>query len=281
MVRSANVGKRLSWPVILKHAAEIVDSYTTGVTLRQLFYRLVAALILPNLQTRYRQLSAYTAEARRAGTFPELLDRKSRILRPFSFSGPDEAKEWLMNLYTRDRTAGQEWTIYTGVEKAGMEQQLYSWFGEERHLPIVALGGYASQTLVNKVRDDIVRQQRKAVLVYAGDMDPTGEDIDRDFEARVGLFDEVVRVALDEEQIEEYELAFNPDPAVIKKLEDDPRAEAFKQRHGNLVQYELDALAPEVLMNLYTNAVAQYWDETAFKRVLQQEKKDKARLARM
>jgi hypothetical protein len=267
--------KRLSWPTILKHAAEIVDSYTTGVTLRQLFYRLVAALLLPNLQMRYRQLSARTAEARRAGTFPDLMDRKSRIRRPLSFSGPDDAKRWLVDLYTRDRTAGQRWSIFNGVEKAGMEEQLYSWFGRERHLPIVALGGYASQTLVDKVRKDIERQGRKAVLIYAGDLDPTGEDIDRDFVGRVGAFDEVVRIALTQEQVEEYQLPFNPDQEVLEKLERDGRRHAFVERHGKLVQYELDALPPDVLMDLYTTAINRYWDEAAFKRVLRQEAKDK------
>jgi hypothetical protein len=34
---------RPDWPAILRQAAEIVESYDTSVTLRQLFYRLVAA----------------------------------------------------------------------------------------------------------------------------------------------------------------------------------------------------------------------------------------------
>ncbi len=36
-------GARLDWPPIIDRAAQIVASYDTGVTLRQLFYRLVAA----------------------------------------------------------------------------------------------------------------------------------------------------------------------------------------------------------------------------------------------
>src|SRR4051794_17237500 len=40
---------RLDWQrVILSHAREIVESYDTGVTLRQLFYRLVSDGTLPN-----------------------------------------------------------------------------------------------------------------------------------------------------------------------------------------------------------------------------------------
>jgi hypothetical protein len=56
---------RIQWGQVLVHAAEIVRSYDTGVTLRQLFYRLVADGTLPNRQQAYKTLSARTTEARR------------------------------------------------------------------------------------------------------------------------------------------------------------------------------------------------------------------------
>jgi hypothetical protein len=39
---------RLDWPSIVARARTIVDGYDTGVTLRQLFYRLVSEHLLPN-----------------------------------------------------------------------------------------------------------------------------------------------------------------------------------------------------------------------------------------
>lgn len=265
---------RVSWPPVLEHAAGIVRSYTTGVTLRQLFYRLVADQTLPNLQTYYRRLSAMTAEGRREGTFPELLDRTSRIEVPISFASPADAEEWLRNLYRRDRTEGQPWAIVLGVEKAGMSEQIEAWFGDPFGIPHVALGGYASQTLADEVAGYILKADRPSVFVYAGDHDPTGEDIDRDFVERVGVFDEVVRVALNAEQIAEYELVENPDPEVAAKLERDPRAAAFADRHGSLVQYEVDAIDPDELRNLYRDAVDAYWDEDAHAAILELEAAD-------
>jgi hypothetical protein len=35
----------IKWPPVLERAVEIVAGYDTGVTLRQLFYRLVTAVI--------------------------------------------------------------------------------------------------------------------------------------------------------------------------------------------------------------------------------------------
>lgn len=61
---------RISWTPVLTHAADIVHTHETSVTLRQLFYRLVANQTLPNTPNYYRILSAYTAEARRRGAPP-------------------------------------------------------------------------------------------------------------------------------------------------------------------------------------------------------------------
>lgn len=106
---------RLAWEPILQHAAGIVASFDTAVTVRQLFYRLVADGTLPNTQNYYRRLSAYTAEARRAGTFPELLDRVSRIERRVSFDGPQTARLWLRDMYRRDRTEGSPAPTQTAI----------------------------------------------------------------------------------------------------------------------------------------------------------------------
>ena len=87
--------RRRDWPTILAKAKGIVAAYETSVTLRQLFYRLVAAEILPNTRVAYQTLSARTAAVRRQGTFPALIDRTRVIHRYQSFQGPDQARDWL------------------------------------------------------------------------------------------------------------------------------------------------------------------------------------------
>ena len=118
-----------------------------------------------------------------------------------------------------------------------MVTQLEAWFGE-LGLPILALGGYSSQTFTRQVLVDARRQRRPAVLLYGGDFYPSGEDIDRDFIARKGCFSDVVRVALTSDQVAEHRLPPQPGKAT------DSRADGFVARHGRLVQIELDALPP-------------------------------------
>jgi len=239
--------------------------YDTGVTLRQLFYRLVATEILPNTRVAYQSLSKVTADARRRGVFPALIDRTRSIHRYRTFEGPAEARDWLRRIYRRDRTEGQPASVYLGIEKAGIVEQLEAWFGE-RGVPIIALGGYPSQTYVDEIVSDIEVQGRPAVLIYAGDFDPSGEDIQRDFIERVASFEEVVRVALTSQQVEEHEL-----PKQMGKATDS-RAQGFMVRHGRLVQVELDALPPDVLRDLFTEAIARFWNDDAFDIALDRER---------
>lgn len=259
---------RPDWSALLRLAAEIVNGYDTQVTLRQLFYRLVAAELLPNTTNAYKSLSRYTAEARRADTFPALMDRGRTIHRYPSFDGAAEARQWLASIYRRDRTEGQSVSVYLGVEKAGIVAQLQEWFGD-LGVPVLAFGGYGSQTYVDNVVEDVETTGRSAVLLYAGDHDPSGEDIDRDFVARTDCWDEVRRVTLTAEQVEQY--ALPPQPG----KETDSRARGFVERHGRLVQVELDALPPDVLRDLFEVAIEEFWDAPAYQAALDREQADR------
>lgn len=257
----------INWDSVIVLAAKIVRQYDTGVTLRQLFYRLVAAEILPNKRSAYQRLSSLTAQARRDGWFPALVDRTRSINRPTSFDSPLDAQNWLQSIYRRDRTEGQEYNIYLGVEKAGLVELLRSWF-HPLGIPILALSGYASQTYVQNIINDVTRDGRTSVLLYAGDFDPSGIDIERDFKRRTGVFDETERVALTWEQVVEYKL-----PPLMGKRSD-PRAAQFIREQGQLVQVEVDALPPDLLRKLYADLIRPYWNESAYKESMVREKID-------
>jgi len=268
------MGNRIDWQAVTAEAATIVRSYDTSVTLRQLFYRLVSVQRLPNTQGAYKRLSELTAQARRAGWFPALIDRGRKIHEYQTFGGTDEALTWLSRIYRLDRTEDQDVSLYLGVEKAGMVVQLQSWFGD-LGIPVLALGGYSSQTYVDDVVTHAEDRDRPAVLLYAGDFDPSGEDIDRDFEDRTECWSKVIRVALSAEQVDEYGLPPNPGKAT------DSRAAAFIERHGELVQVELDALDPDDLRALFQSAVDRFWDTSMYEAVLRHEDADRARLRRI
>jgi hypothetical protein len=65
---------------------------------------------------------------------------------------------------------------------------------------------YVSQTIADDVRHLIERDERPAVLVYSGDYDASGIDIERDLVKRVRVLDHTEGAALTSQQIEEQNL---------------------------------------------------------------------------
>lgn len=263
--------ERIVWDVVLRRAADIVRSYESGVTLRQLFYRLVSEQLIPNKQTAYNSLSSRTAAARRAGWFPDLIDRGRSIQRYMTFDDVADARGYISRIYRLDRSIGQEHTIFIGVEKNGLLNLLLNWFGDFG-VSVVALGGYCSQTFCDDIREDVERQGRDAIFIYGGDFDPSGEDILRDFLNRTDCWDRTHKIALLPEQIEEYNLPPLPGKA------SDSRAAGFIARHGELMQVELDALPPDVLRSLYTEQFDAYWDYDQFEEMKRLERIDRRTL---
>lgn len=263
---------RVAWSDVLDTARDIVASYEKEVTLRQLFYRMVATGTLPNSVAAYKHLSAKTAEARRAGTFPDLVDHGREISRAIAFSGPQQARRWLADSYRRDRTEGQRFAVWVVIEKDALAALLASWFGEPLGVPIVALRGYGSQSIADLVRRDVERDRRPAVCLYAGDHDPSGVDIERDFLDRTGCWHAHQRVALTAAQIEEHRLPPMPGKAT------DSRSVRFAAEFGRLVQVEVDALDPGTLRDLFAEAIGAWWSASAYRAVLDAERADLAEL---
>lgn len=266
----ANTTRR-DWQPILERAAAIVRSYDTGVTLRQLFYRLVSEELIRNTQSEYAQLSHRTAAARREGTFPALFDRTRGIVEATAFDGPDDAKQWLRSIYRRDRSEGQQHLVYLGIEKGGIVEQLRAWFSDPLGIPILPLQGYHSEAFERRIAERHAIDGRETVLLYAGDLDASGEDIERNFLRHVP-FDSSTKVALTASQAVEYDLPPLPGKAT------DQRAKGFAEKYGSLFQIEVDALPPDTLRDLFAAAIAEYWDDGAYQAALERETAEREEL---
>ncbi|MEU6261737.1 hypothetical protein [Saccharopolyspora shandongensis] len=157
------------------------------------------------------------------------------------------------------------------MEKEALVAQLTDWYGD-LGLPVIALSGYSSQTLADLVRRDAHAAGRETVLLFAGDLDPSGVDLERDFVARTRCWDHAERVALTAEQVRDYDLPPQPGKPT------DSRAPRFVAEHGHLLQIEVDALEPEQLHRLFDTALARWWDPDAYEAVLGAEQHDRDQL---
>jgi hypothetical protein len=264
---------------MIRRAVEIVNSYDTPVTLRQLFYRLVVEGLIVNKDACYVMLSMITAEARRESNFPDLADNGRTIHSYESWSSPADALRDATACYRRNRTDGQGIALYLAVEKATLVAQMQSWFGD-LGIPILALRGYSSESYERQIAEHINASTngRPVVVLYAGDFDATGEDIMRNFKVQLtrrGIMSWTLeQVALTDEQVAEYKL-----PEYAGKP-GDPRAKGFAERHGRLAQVEVEALAPEQLRDLYQRALDRHWNQHAHEAVLDVEQSERQEMAR-
>lgn len=261
----------------MERAAVIVTGYDAvgGCTLRQVYYRLVAEAALPHTAPAYRRLSARLAQARRLEGFPDLIDPLREVHVPPAW--PDagaflrQAPAW----FCLDHTAGQAAAVYVACEKDTLRAQLTGWL-EKTGIPVLVVRGFGSQSYVQVVRERTARDPRPAVLLYVGDFDASGADIERDWVARTACWASVERVLLTHDQVRGHELP----PAGGKP--GDPRWPAFARRYGldanRPVQWEVEALDPAELRRLVAAAVALYIDSTVLAARLAEETRQRARL---
>jgi hypothetical protein len=212
---------RIQWAEVVEAAREMVATYDGGVTLRQVFYRLAVAGIIPNTAAAYRKLSAHLAQARRHAEFPDLIDAVREIHVPISYADPGELLTDLPALYRRDRTEYQAAALYLAAEKDTLRALLADWAGEYG-VPVLVLRGFSSETYVRRVRERVSADPRPAVLAYVGDHDASGEAILADWMARTGhCWASVDQIALTRDQVFAYGLPAAPGKA------SDPRWPAF------------------------------------------------------
>jgi hypothetical protein len=179
---------------------------------------------------------------------------------------------WLAQVYRLDRTEGQPWQVWLGMEKTTLVAQVRSWFGD-LGLPVVAVRGYGSQSYLDAITARAAADDRPAVLIYAGDLDPSGEDIGRDFLARTAVWNEVHRVVVNDADVSRF--------ALVKQdgNEQDTRARRFKAKHGDLYQVEVEAMDPSDLRAAFQDVLDRYWTPEAYELVIAREAEHRARLA--
>lgn len=263
----------LRWSEVVDAARRVVEGYEHAVTLRQVYYRLAANGELPMTTSAYKKLSAQLAEQRRRGVFPDLLDSGRRVHLDPTYSEPGDLLELVPDWFRLDRTAGQEFALYVGVEKDTLRLQVLDWL-DEFGVPVLVVRGYGSQSYADIVARRVATDPRPAVLLYVGDLDASGEDIERDWVARTGCWSHVHRLAVTVGQAAGL-------PSAAGKASD-PRWPGFARRHdldpARPVQWEVEAIDPTTLYGLLLDAVAGYVDVDQLAVVIAEERAHRTRL---
>lgn len=266
--------------VRIAQATDIIHTYSQQghrLTLRQLYYRLVAKDLIPNTMRDYKKLGTLINDARLAGLIDwAAIEDRTRNLRGHNhWDDPADiidtcANQW----YHRDKWEDQPTRVEVWVEKDALVG-IIGQVAYRNDIDFFSTRGYCGQsemwTAAMRFKR-YVQAGQDVVLLHLSDHDPSGIDMTRDIDDRIndvfGVPVDVRRIALTMEQVRHY----NPPPNPAKQT--DSRFEDYVAKYGD-ESWELDALEPAVLDALIQDHINGIIDRDLFDAMKEQEDDDK------
>ena len=239
---------------------EVINDYKAQgyeLTLRQVYYQLVARGYIPNNERSYKNVGNLINDGRLAGLIDwyAITDRTRNLRGNSHWDTPSEVIASAKYSYLLDKWEGQPNYVEVWVEKDALVD-VVGQACRPLDVPYFSCRGYTSQSemwmAAQRFRRQDFREQR--IIIHLGDHDPSGIDMTRDIQERLDMFGAdvyVKRVALTMEQIDFYSPP--PNPAKIT----DSRCDKYIAQYGH-ESWELDALEPKVITDLIKEQVTMY-----------------------
>jgi len=249
------------------------------LTLRQLYYQMVARALIPNTLRAYKRLGKLITDARMVGMISwRAIEDRTRSLRGNShWSNPASIMESAVAGYAIEKWITQPHRVEVWIEKDALVGVI-SGICDTLDIDYFSCRGYTSVSAMWKAGRRLrryIRNGQSPVILHFGDHDPSGMDMTRDILDRLGLFAEarvrVARVALIMDQVEEYDPP--PNPAKLT----DSRIEGYITLYGH-DSWELDALEPQVIVDLIEHHVLDLRDDAAWEAARELEEEHRAAL---
>lgn len=251
------------------------------MTVRQVYYQLVARQVIANNRGQYQAVSALLVELRKGGAVPwSWLEDRNR--RPRAVAMWDNAEA-----IVRDALAGYRrnvWADQPAYVECWLEKDALSGIFEETLAPYgvtlnVGRGFDGWDSIRNAATRYAAWAEEGVTVLYFGDFDPSGEDMVRSLRERLDYFAHergvraptIVKCALTPEDVRRYHL-----PTDFTKATDSRRA-GFVAKYGD-VSVELDALPVGVLRARLIEAVEAHLDLDALAATRRAEAADRAQL---
>lgn len=286
---------------LLSKILAILQKYSEqgyDLSLRQLYYQLVAANEVENTERSYKNIGNLVSDARLAGLIDwNMIDDRGRTTSSNShWQNPRQFIDSVAPQFAFDKWENQDTYVEVMVEKQALEGVLEP-LCSELDIPFSANKGYSSSSALYKAGKRFRRKLqdlKECHVIYLGDHDPSGMDMTRDVGARINLFagaisDErlkrmlareedintliecgdivgvmVHRVALNMDQIKTLRPPKNPAKMT------DSRADEYVRLFGTS-SWELDAIEPRALAKLVRDKVYELRDAETWEKDVKRE----------
>lgn len=245
------------------------------LSLRQLYYQLVARDIIENSVKSYKRTGDLVSNARLAGLLDwgMIEDRNRETYANSHWENPGSILYSAAYSFKMDRWVGQTNYVEVFVEKDALSGILLP-VCRELDVKFTANKGYSSSSAMYEASKRIARAARDARdihIIYLGDHDPSGIDMTRDIKERFELFTReqilfaVHRLALNYDQVEMWNPPENP------AKESDSRYDSYAEKYGES-SWELDAVEPSTLAGLVRDQIEELIDVAKWDKVARSEK---------
>lgn len=262
-MRDCFVPKNYSYANLAKirRANALIEEYEAmglKFTARQMYYAFVSDNVIENTFREYKNFCELLKDARLSGHIDwDGIEDRTRELEEYTmWDSPQASLENTIRNYIEDAWADQPAYVEVWIEKSALMGVLYKPCWEYR-LPFMSCRGYSSVSQIYVAAQRFkakMEEGKKGIILHLGDHDPSGVDMSRDNTVRLDLLSddcgiELRRIALNPDQIDQYKLPSQP----AKK--EDVRLRGYAEAHGHKLAWELDALKPDILMEIVSTAV--------------------------
>jgi hypothetical protein len=213
----------------------------------------------------YNSYDKITVNARECGDIDwrKIIDNTRRIIdAPTRWDNTKQfinaVDSWVVGIYGEyyiDLWKNQEYSLWLFVEKEGLSS-IISEIALPLQVPVIAGRGYNSFTQLKDVAERFNHTDKPIVVLYFGDWDATGVDIDRSLKERLLKYGNrefyIERCALTSQDISEI-----PSAPIPKRKLGDSRLPSYYAKYGDKI-WELDALPPDVLRNRVKQSIERF-----------------------
>ncbi len=270
------------YETIVTQVNGIIEEYDMKLTIRQIYYRLVADYGRRNDRNSYGSLVKMLVKAREQNDvdYRRIEDRAREVIG--GDFGSDSVQEFIedqitdfvnLQYYNRKLWADQEKYIEIWVEKDALSAVMAS-VARPLRVTTAPSRGYASFTYimdaVNRFPPD-----KEIIILHFTDHDPSGLDMTADLENRLNSYSgqkvTVKRIALTIEQVRKRNLISSPTKS------GDSRSADYNAQYGHEC-WELDAIKPDELTKMVDDAIKAEMDIEVYNEAIKLMKADRETL---
>lgn len=258
---------------ILNHAiVDILNDYNP-MTVRQVFYRIVAKELISKDEKSYKVIQRLLLLLRARGVIPyEYIADLTRWMRkPRTYSDADSMLQLTISTYRKSLWQRQPAYVEIWLEKDALAGIVYD-ITDKFDVPLMVVRGFSSVTFLHEAAL-AYRDIGKPVYIYhLGDYDPSGILINESKEKGLRKF------AGDGVEIYFEKIAVTPEQIVLYNLPLRPTKQSTHSRHFNGGSVEVDAIEPRRLQALVERCIVRHIDKEEWHNLMAVEKAERESL---